>query len=430
MKTIFTFLLFLLYFTTFSQVKVGENPNTINSSAVLEAESTNKGFLPPRMTTIQRDAIVSPPAGLHIHNLDTGCDNLYNAVVGAWFEICGICTPSPTTANAGTDLPSATVNSTTLAANTPVNGTGAWSVVSGSGGSFGNASSPTTSFTGIVGNSYVLRWTITTACASSHDNVSITFMSQPQSIPNLWAWYDADDAATFSLSGNDVTQWNDKSGNSLHLSQSNSANRPERVNSAINGKSVVRFNGTSDFLQSPSLQFFTANNTAKTVLIVFKTNNNSGQKFLVNHPFTGSPCSSETEIGYDTGYSNGSGNYAVHAGCSNATRTPADVIINGAWNVATSQFKSAGSSPNQYAVYLNGTAMTMSSDGSGYFTAGNYPTHFASMQIGGRATQNNGYHNGDIAEILMYNRQLTVAELNQLHTYLSAKYGINIITIP
>jgi hypothetical protein len=56
-------ILFLFFFTSnqvFSQVKVGDNPNTINPSAVLEAESTNKGFLPPRMSTAQRMAINSP----------------------------------------------------------------------------------------------------------------------------------------------------------------------------------------------------------------------------------------------------------------------------------------------------------------------------------------------------------------------------------
>ena len=32
-----------------AQVKIGDNPNTINSNSMLEIESTNKGFLPPRM---------------------------------------------------------------------------------------------------------------------------------------------------------------------------------------------------------------------------------------------------------------------------------------------------------------------------------------------------------------------------------------------
>jgi hypothetical protein len=51
--------------------KIGTNPFNKNSSAVLELESTTKGFLPPRMTTVQRDAIVSPAKGLILYNTDT-----------------------------------------------------------------------------------------------------------------------------------------------------------------------------------------------------------------------------------------------------------------------------------------------------------------------------------------------------------------------
>ena len=32
-----------------AQVKIGDNPNTINANSMLELESTNKGFLPPRV---------------------------------------------------------------------------------------------------------------------------------------------------------------------------------------------------------------------------------------------------------------------------------------------------------------------------------------------------------------------------------------------
>ena len=42
-----------------------------SNSAVLEASSTTQGFLPPRMTTIQRDAILSPATGLVIFNTTT-----------------------------------------------------------------------------------------------------------------------------------------------------------------------------------------------------------------------------------------------------------------------------------------------------------------------------------------------------------------------
>lgn len=49
--------------------KVGDNPGIINSSAMLDVESTVKGFLPPRMTTANRDAIASPASGLMIYNI-------------------------------------------------------------------------------------------------------------------------------------------------------------------------------------------------------------------------------------------------------------------------------------------------------------------------------------------------------------------------
>ena len=87
------FLFFLSFNQLFSQVKVGENPSNINSSAVLEIESTNKGFLPPRMTTAQRDAIQNPAPGLYIYNTDTECLN-YRAL-SSWKELCGNCTPPP-----------------------------------------------------------------------------------------------------------------------------------------------------------------------------------------------------------------------------------------------------------------------------------------------------------------------------------------------
>jgi hypothetical protein len=44
---------------------------TANSKAVLDLTSTTKGMLPPRMTTVQRDAISSPPEGLTIYNTTT-----------------------------------------------------------------------------------------------------------------------------------------------------------------------------------------------------------------------------------------------------------------------------------------------------------------------------------------------------------------------
>jgi hypothetical protein len=54
-----------------SGVSVGIGVSSVNAAAILQADSTTKGFLPPRMTTTQRDAISSPPAGLVIYNTTT-----------------------------------------------------------------------------------------------------------------------------------------------------------------------------------------------------------------------------------------------------------------------------------------------------------------------------------------------------------------------
>ena len=55
--------------TVNGKVVVGTVSET-SASALLEVNSTTKGFLPPRMTTVQRDLIVQPVAGLTIWNID------------------------------------------------------------------------------------------------------------------------------------------------------------------------------------------------------------------------------------------------------------------------------------------------------------------------------------------------------------------------
>ncbi len=77
------------------------------------------------------------------------------------------------TANAGADQ-KICGTSVTLAGNNPAIGTGQWSVVSGSGGSFGNASAYNSTFTGTANTSYILRWTISLpSCGTSTDDVVV-----------------------------------------------------------------------------------------------------------------------------------------------------------------------------------------------------------------------------------------------------------------
>ena len=87
---------------------------------------------------------------------------------------------TPTTAYAGDDQSFYdNTTSTTLAANTPTEGTGQWSIISGDGGSFDDDSKPDAVFTGQPCTSYQLRWTITTVCSSSSSNLTVTFNHTP-----------------------------------------------------------------------------------------------------------------------------------------------------------------------------------------------------------------------------------------------------------
>jgi uncharacterized protein (TIGR02145 family) len=69
-KPIFLLPIFvLLQLCLYAQVGIGTA--TPAASAKLDISSTTQGFLPPRMTTVQRDAIVSPATGLVIFNTTT-----------------------------------------------------------------------------------------------------------------------------------------------------------------------------------------------------------------------------------------------------------------------------------------------------------------------------------------------------------------------
>jgi hypothetical protein len=63
-------------------VSIAASVTNPNASAQLDISSTNKGFLPPRMTTAQRDAIVTPATGLRIYNTTTNTNDTYNGT--AW----------------------------------------------------------------------------------------------------------------------------------------------------------------------------------------------------------------------------------------------------------------------------------------------------------------------------------------------------------
>lgn len=122
-----------------------------------------------------------------ITNMNTG------TYVFRWTASNGACTSltddvtivnlaAPSTSNAGSDFSACLYTPLVLAANTPSNGTGLWTQISGTAVSFTDATSPTTSITGALAGSYTFRWTISNGiCTASTDDVIMT-VDQPSTI--------------------------------------------------------------------------------------------------------------------------------------------------------------------------------------------------------------------------------------------------------
>jgi hypothetical protein len=80
-------------------------------------------------------------------------------------------------------------------------------------------------------------------------STAFTFMASAAGGADLWTpaeittsfWVDADDYATFTFNGSNVSQWNDKSGNGNNAVQSNSGFQPEYSATLFNGKPAVNF---------------------------------------------------------------------------------------------------------------------------------------------------------------------------------------------
>jgi len=64
---------------------VGIGTNAPNANALLDITSTTKAFMPPRMTTAQKDAVASPTAGMVLYDATLGKLCVYTGA--AWQTI-------------------------------------------------------------------------------------------------------------------------------------------------------------------------------------------------------------------------------------------------------------------------------------------------------------------------------------------------------
>lgn len=138
--------LFTILLVIDARAQTGIGTTSPHASAKLEVNSTNKGFLPPRMTAQQRTDIPNPTAGLMVYQTDgtaglyyhngsawvfviNNLDNVVTRVTGSWTIPNGTSTQSFTVVSGGTysmwvngNIPNGIItwNATVTTANTNV----------------------------------------------------------------------------------------------------------------------------------------------------------------------------------------------------------------------------------------------------------------------------------------------------------------------
>lgn len=229
----------------------------------------------------------------------------------------------------------------------------------------------------------------------------------PLSIPGLALWLDASDSATLfqdsagttpATADNDVVgRMNDKSGGGRHFTQATTPNKPILKLATKSGRSVLRFDGTDDYLQSSVTNIL---NLASVVTLL-----------AVAYPTSISVKAIFSQIGSSAVAYTNNASFAFEGGAilfSDSTAAPLNT-----WRVFGVQ--RAGANAGETRLYVNG----VQNDNGVAFP--NRDTTYES-QLGA----NGGVipWAGDIAEALVYHAVLSSDELTQVNAYLNAKWGV------
>jgi hypothetical protein len=248
--------------------------------------------------------------------------------------------------------------------------------------------------------------------------------STPLSIPGCALWLDGADSSSLVLSGSNVTQWNDKSGNGFNGTVVNASVGnpipPSYVTNSINGLSAITMSGTSYFQGTTNV-----NGTVCTSFFVgsctFGTGGSSQQRLLAIG-----------ELGLD--------DYSVAARCillqvySSGTKAcpfragvfPTVTIENSSINLYSVIFDGTNAS-----IYLNGnTPVSLASSGSFITNIYAVGSDAGTQFMGGTSSLGTNCLVGKIGEILVYNTALTTSQRQQVEGYLSRKWGIGSSSIP
>lgn len=235
----------------------------------------------------------------------------------------------------------------------------------------------------------------------------------PTTISGLGLWLDAADYSTFTLSGNNVTQWNDKSGNSRNFANPTTTSQPVYESNTFNGKPCISTIINKFLYRSASTMGTLASGSTFSIFVVGETDFTYAWSIFFTNWFDlggSSPvarfhCSFRDNVTNKlTLYANGALQSSTGSTATN-TRYVACFVYAGNGATCTSS--------------LNGAASTF----TGTVNLPNSSTFGTSIFSVGDG-RNLNYTCKRIAEVIMYDRALTTTERQSVETYLMNKYGI------
>jgi hypothetical protein len=220
------------------------------------------------------------------------------------------------------------------------------------------------------------------------------------------AWFQAESLALND--GDAVASWTDLSGNANHAVQATEANKPLYKASVLNGKAVLRFDGSNDTLKTAA--GIIAMNAAKSLFAVYRNAELTAANAV--RPVVGEGDTEATNnwfyiidtFGTTLGRSPGLEFYGSTLN-SNIIAGP------GSWKIAAGSYAGGASGVARLFCGPNMTAGT-------YSGTGNSDGLRIAYAPGGYILA------GDIAEIIYYNTQLSVSDILKVIRYLKAQYEI------
>jgi alpha-tubulin suppressor-like RCC1 family protein len=251
--------------------------------------------------------------------------------------------------------------------------------------------------------------TITATAVAGSGSVAVSFTARCGVQDGLVTWLDADAGVTADGSGN-VSQWSDQSPNGNSASQNTPGIQPTWTNNSINGHSVIHFDGSSTYLGMPrSVQ------DDFTMVVVLRSNmgtGSDGQWYGAGGIVDGETPGAVNDFGMSL---DPSGEVLTGVGNPDTTATSmTGGYNNGRGHIATF-FRTE--STGAFSQYVDSVFQNSQSGNTG--TLDSPPQ----LTIGATQTLAN-YFGGDVAEILLYNRNLSTTEQQQIEGFLADKYDL------